>query len=161
MGAPSVVDGREQQLDPRVRILWVVNGVVWPLALGALGAVLCVALRGPGWLTALSLGAGVAVAAAGALTAGAQWRRWRWRATADALELRHGLVIVHESVVPYRRIQQIDVERGPIERMLGLSTLVLRTAAATTDAKLPGIPASQAAGLREALVARAGIDDAV
>jgi hypothetical protein len=162
MDATAVVlDGREHSLDPRVRILWALNSALVGLAAGAAGAIVCAVLGGPAWLTALSAAAGVVFAAIGALSADALWRRWRWRALDDALELRHGLVVVRESLVPYRRIQQIDVERGPIERMLELSTLVLRTAAATTDAKLPGIPAAHAAGLREVLLARAGIDDAV
>ena len=157
----AALDGQEHSLDPRVRILWAVNSAIVPLVLGLGGAVTCAVLGGPAWLTALSAGLGIVFALTGVLTAGAQWRRWRWRALDDALELQHGLVVVHASLVPYRRIQQIDVERGPIERMLDLSTLVLRTAAATSDAKLPGIPAVQAEGLRELLLARAGRDDAV
>ena len=159
--AAVVLDGREHNLDPRVRILWALNSALVGLGVGVAGAIVCAVLGGPGWLTALSLVAGFVFAAIGVLSAHALWRRWRWRALDDALDLRHGLVVVRESLVPYRRIQQIDVERGPIERMLELSTLILRTAAATTDAKLPGIPAAHAAGLREVLLERAGLDDAV
>jgi membrane protein YdbS with pleckstrin-like domain len=161
MDATVVLDGSEHNLDPRVRILWAVNSALIGVGVGVAGAIVCAVAGGPGWLTALSLVAGLAFAAVGILTAGAVWRRWRWRALDDALELRHGLVVVHESLVPYRRIQQIDIERGPIERWLELSTLMLRTAAATTDAKIPGIPAAHAAGLRELLLERAGLDDAV
>ena len=159
--AAVVLDGREHSLDPRVRILWALNTALVGLGFGVVGAIVCAVFGGPGWLTALSLVVGLVFAAIGVLSANALWRRWRWRALDDALELRHGLVVVRESLVPYRRIQQIDVERGPIERMLELSTLMLRTAAATTDAKLPGIPAAHAAGLREVLLERAGLDDAV
>ena len=83
------------------------------------------------------------------------------RAWPDALELRHGVFVLRESLVPYHRIQQIDVVRDPLERALGLSTLELRTAAATTDAKVPGIPADAAESLRRALLERAHVDDAV
>ena len=65
------------------------------------------------------------------------------------------------SLVPYHRIQQIDVTRGPLERALGLSHLVLRTASATSDGMIPGIPAERADELRRLLLERAGLDDAV
>ena len=90
-----------------------------------------------------------------------EWSRWQWSVFDDALELRHGVVSRSASLVPFHRIQQIDLHRDPIERMLGLSTLVLRTAAATSDAKIPGIDADHADGLRHRLLARAGLDDAV
>jgi membrane protein YdbS with pleckstrin-like domain len=77
------------------------------------------------------------------------------------LELQHGVVVRATSLVPYHRIQQIDLHRGPLERFLSLSTLVLRTASATTDARLPGIAAEHAELLRHELLARAGVDDAV
>ena len=67
----------------------------------------------------------------------------------------------HASVVPYHRIQQIDIHRDPIDRLLGLSKLILRTAAATSDATLPGIAAAHADELRHALLHRSGRDDAV
>lgn len=157
---PGPLDGTEQGLDPRVRTVWLVAGIGPPAVLGGLLA--AAAFVGH----ALAAGAVLAVATA-AVTAlatawvRANWRRWRWSAWDDALELRHGVVNHSTSLVPYVRIQQIDLERGPLERVLGLSHLVLRTAAATSDASLPGIPVEQADALRRLLLARAGLDDAV
>ena len=93
----------------------------------------------------------------------ARWRYawWSWTAWPDALELAHGRVVHRASLVPYHRIQQIDISRGPFARTFGLSTLILRTAAATSDAELPGIGADHAEALRRELLARAGVDDAV
>jgi uncharacterized protein len=90
-----------------------------------------------------------------------EWSRWSWTIFDDAIELRNGVVSRRASLVPFHRIQQIDLHRDPLERMLGLSSLVLRTAAATSDARIPGIDAGHAEGLRHQLLARAGIDDAV
>ncbi len=70
--------------------------------------------------------------------------------------------MVHRATsIPYERIQQIDVERGPLERMFGLSQLVVRTAAATTDANLYGLSPGDADDLRQQLLDLAGIDDLV
>ena len=56
-------------------------------------------------------------------------------------------------VVPYGRMQYVDVTMGPLERMLGLSTIHLHTASPGTNAQLNGLPAAEAARLREQLSA--------
>jgi membrane protein YdbS with pleckstrin-like domain len=114
-----------------------------------------------GSFVAIAVIGGLLVAAGSAAWARAAWARWRWSAWPDALDLRHGVLVVRESLVPYHRIQQIDIERNVIERMLGLSTLVLRTASASSDGKIPGIREEIADSLRVRLLTRAGVDDAV
>ena len=52
----------------------------------------------------------------------------------DDLLVVSGILFKRLVVVPYGRMQQVDVRRGPIERYLGLATVQLHTAAATTDA---------------------------
>lgn len=89
------------------------------------------------------------------------WSFWWWDTGGEALELGHGIVIRHSSYVPYHRIQQIDVERGPLERALGLARLTVHTASATTDAAIPGLALEQARTLRQHLLERAGRDDGV
>jgi uncharacterized protein len=158
--APVPLPGEESHLDPRVQLLWslLVGG---PLALLALVTVGVAAGVGA-WELAAGLAclgaAAVSVAVIGARLA---WSRWTWIAFDDALELRHGVVHVSSSLVPYHRIQQIDVHRGPLQRLLGVSRLVLRTAAATTDATIPGLGEVEADHLRYELLKRAGVDDAV
>ena len=62
-------------------------------------------------------------------------------------------MVVRESLVPYHRIQQVDVVHDPLERLLGLSTLTPHRRR-DTDAKVPGIPAESAESLRRALWTR-------
>ncbi len=54
-------------------------------------------------------------------------------------------------VVPYGRMQLVDVTRGPIDRQFGLAAVQLHTAAATTDASIPGLTPEVAADLRDRL----------
>jgi hypothetical protein len=83
------------------------------------------------------------------------WSCWGWAAWDDALELHHGMITQRASVVPYHRIQQIDIHRIPSTGCWA-SKLILRTAAATSDAELPGIAAAHADELRhECSTARA------
>ena len=71
----------------------------------------------------------------------------------DDLLLRRGVVFRRTSVVPYGRMQYVDVTAGPLDRRLGLASVVLHTAAAATDASIPGLGAREADRLRDRLAA--------
>ena len=105
-------------------------------------------------------GSGVAFGFAGAiLVAGAlAWRfvgrrygSWGYAEREDDLLVRRGVMFARLSVVPYGRMQFIDVTAGPLERAFGLATVRLHTAAAATDARIPGLAREEAARLRDRL----------
>jgi uncharacterized protein len=89
------------------------------------------------------------------------YERWRYELAEETLELHRGVIVQAHTAIPYFRVQHIDITRSPVERALGLSQLVVRTAAATTDATIPGIAATEAESLRDVILARTGRDDAV
>jgi len=70
----------------------------------------------------------------------------------DDLVLRRGLMWQRFTAVPYGRMQLVDVNRGPLDRLLGISELKFVTAAASTNVRVPGIPAADADELRDRLV---------
>ncbi|MET1064213.1 MAG: PH domain-containing protein [Arthrobacter sp.] len=72
----------------------------------------------------------------------------------DDLLVRRGIFFQRTLVVPYGRMQYVDIGAGPVERGLGLCTLKLHTASAGTNAEIPGLPAAEGARLREQLSAR-------
>jgi uncharacterized protein len=72
----------------------------------------------------------------------------------DDLLIRRGIFFQRTLVVPYGRMQYVDIGAGPVERGLGLCTLKLHTASAGTSAEIPGLPAGEGARLREQLSAR-------
>jgi membrane protein YdbS with pleckstrin-like domain len=109
---------------------------------------------------AISGGADIAVGflAAGALVAVLLWRfverrfrSWGYAEREDDLLVRRGVMFARLSVVPYGRMQFIDVTAGPLERAFGLATVRLHTAAAATDARIPGLDREEAARLRDRL----------
>jgi membrane protein YdbS with pleckstrin-like domain len=69
------------------------------------------------------------------------------------LLVRHGRMVRHLSIVPYARMQFVDVVAGPLERAFGLATVQLHTAAAASDATVPGLEPAEAARLRDRLAA--------
>jgi membrane protein YdbS with pleckstrin-like domain len=156
-----VIDASLQRLDPRARTAWSLAAGGMPIVVAVGAVVLVVVLDAPTWVPLAIAAAGVLLALAGLWAARLHWAAYGFRVGDEAVEIVHGVLVRTLSEVPYRRIQQIDVRRGPIERRLGLSTLVLRTAAATTDATVPGLAQGDADELRALLLTRAGVGDAV
>ena len=103
---------------------------------------------------------GLAVAAAGVVTTGLalsgvrlRWLAWGYAERDEDLLVRRGVLVRRTSVVPYGRMQYVDVTAGPLDRRLGLARVTLHTAAAASDASIPGLPAAEATRLRDRLAA--------
>ena len=65
--------------------------------------------------------------------------------------MRRGVLFSRLSVVPYGRMQFVDVTAGPLERSFGLATVKMHTAAAASHARIPGLEREEAARLRDRL----------
>ena len=78
-------------------------------------------------------------------------RAWAYCEREDDLMVRRGVMISRLSVIPYGRMQFIDVIAGPVERAFGLATVRMHTAAASSDARIPGLPREEATRLRDQL----------
>ena len=76
---------------------------------------------------------------------------WGYLERADDLLVRRGVLFSRLSVVPYGRMQFVDVTAGPLERSFGLATVRLHTAAAASDARIPGHERAEAARVRDQL----------
>jgi membrane protein YdbS with pleckstrin-like domain len=106
-----------------------------------------------GWLYPVGAAAVVLLGAVRALLIVRSVRSWGYAEREDDLLVRHGLLIRRLSIVPYARMQFVDVSAGPLERMFDLATVTLHTAAAASDARIPGLAAPEAARLRDRLAA--------
>ena len=73
----------------------------------------------------------------------------------DDLLFRRGLLFQRFVSVPYGRMQLVDITRGPVSRVLGLSDLHFVTAAASSGVMIPGLLVADAEELRDQLVALA------
>ena len=85
---------------------------------------------------------------------GRRVRSFGYAERGDDLLVTSGIMFRRLVVVPYGRMQLVDVKAGPIDRLLGVTTVQLHTAAATTDAKIPGLVPQVAADVRDRLAAR-------
>lgn len=111
----------------------------------------------PSWVFGGSV-AGIPVTASAVVLLAFAWtllrgryRSWGYLERADDLVVRHGLLFRQVTVVPYGRMQFIDVSAGPVDRVFGLATVQLHTAAAASDARIPGLAQAEADRLRDRL----------
>lgn len=110
-----------------------------------------------GWLylsAALAAGAALLAVLAGLAAervVGRRFSSWGYAEREDDLLVRRGVLFSRLSVVPYGRMQFVDVTAGPLERSFRLATVKMHTAAAASDARIPGLEREEAARLRDRL----------
>src|SRR6185437_5769334 len=80
-----------------------------------------------------------------------RFRAWGYAERADDLLVRRGVMFSRLSVIPYGRMQFLDVSAGPFERGFGIATLKMHTAAAASDARITGLERVDAERLRDRL----------
>lgn len=74
-----------------------------------------------------------------------------WAERDDDLIVKRGRMFRSVTVVPYGRMQYVEVQVGPLARAFGIASVQLHTAAPGTDASLSGVPFAEAARLRDRL----------
>ncbi len=117
-------------------------------------ALLAAALAGGAALVAV-IGVPLVVVLAGAayVAIGRNYLSWGYAERAEDLLVTRGVMFRRLVVVPYGRMQLVDVVAGPIERAFGIATVRLHTAAAGTEAHVRGLLPDEAARLRDRLTA--------
>src|SRR5437764_13913955 len=131
----------------RMRCAEVVTAVAGLAIVGGTGAGLAAgwAAGGPVVLGVLACGAAVLWFMRNRI------RSWAYTERDEDLIVERGVLIRRLSVVPYGRMQFVDVTAGPVDRVFRLATVRLHTAAAASDARIPGLEREEAARLRDRL----------
>lgn len=81
-----------------------------------------------------------------------KYRHWGYAMGTDRLRIVRGYMFYRDTVVPFGRIQHIDVEQGPIDRRYDLATLTVHTAGNhNSTVTLPGLLHADALAMREAI----------
>jgi len=168
--APKAPEPHElQSLHPRVVGLWRIQAVVGfatlfvPVGLGAAGVLFTI------------LGMGVAlIAALGSMALlllvlfivqvgvwpPLSYDRFRFAVRDQDLWVARGVLFRQQSVIPHARIQHVDTRQGPLERLFGLTRLLVFTASGlAADGGIPGLDSATAEALRDDLAGRVGGED--
>jgi membrane protein YdbS with pleckstrin-like domain len=83
-----------------------------------------------------------------------RFRVHRWETTDDAVYTASGWLNQEWRVAPMSRIQTVDTARGPLQQILGLSSVTVTTASAAGPLTIAGLDHNVAAALVEQLTAR-------
>lgn len=79
-----------------------------------------------------------------------RYNRWGYAMTTGQIQIVRGYLFYTDTIVPFGRVQHIDVGQGPIERLFGLSSLVLHTAGThNSTVVLPGLRRETAEQMRD------------
>ena len=138
-----------ETLHPNVRIVWVVEALVGAAVVGgvSLAADAFVLEVGP-----IVLAVAAVLALVGGVHALARYRVWGFDVEDDGLYLERGVITRVVTSVPFVRVQHVDTQRGPVERMVGLASVVVYTAGSRgADVTIPGLRPERAEQLREQL----------
>ena len=96
----------------------------------------------------------LALLAWGWLVIGRNARWWAYAERDEDLYVKHGVLFRAMVVVPYGRMQYVDVQAGPLEQLFKIASVHLHTASPGTSARIPGLPADEAARLRDRLTSQ-------
>ncbi len=89
-----------------------------------------------------------------------RYRYWRWQIEPDRVLIQKGVVWRSRSLIPRVRVQHVDTRSSPLQRWLGLSSLIIYTAGTRgADAEIPGLAAEDAERLRDELARLEELDE--
>ena len=90
------------------------------------------------------------------------YNNWKYELTPDALRIEKGVIWKRYVSIPYERIQNVDIFRGILARMLQLSDLHIQTAGQSGgsgfgsltggEGRLPGLDMQLAEQLRDQII---------
>ena len=149
------------RVDPAARWLWAGEGVLATAVVAAVVIVLGIVLPddAPGWVDVLLAALRWLLLPLGlvAVVVEPLWRYrvHRWEVTEDAVYTLEGWLTRTWRIVPVSRIQTVDTTRGPLQQLLGLTSIRVRTASHAGSTSIEQLSAPQAAAVAHDLGLRA------
>lgn len=81
---------------------------------------------------------------------GKHFRSWKWGIDAEELHIHHGVWTKVETIVPFRRVQHIDVSQNALQRGFHVTSLVIHTAGSLhSRVVVPGLSRETAEEIRD------------
>lgn len=141
-----------QRVSPKLVAVRLIALALW-FGLPLLGSAALAALTGVAGLWAIPAVI-AALAIWGAILVPRQVHAMGYAERDDDLLIRKGIMFRTLVVVPYGRMQFVDVQAGPLDRWGGIAKVQLHTASPASDAAIPGLPPAEADRLRDRLAER-------
>jgi membrane protein YdbS with pleckstrin-like domain len=135
-------------LDPAYKSLLRVQLAIAALVLLVAATIAEIAI--PGWTGAVWIPALAVIAYALIRVPLRRYNARGYSLAGERLRVVHGVFFRADTVVPFGRVQHIDVGQGPLERAFGLATLTVHTAGThNASVSLPGLKHADATAMRE------------
>lgn len=138
-------------LHPGIRKAWLTVAIP-PAFLAGLGAILAARALG---ITPVGIGVALLVLVLAAAVPTRLYRRWRYAIRDDDVYTSRGAIWHVETLIPFDRIQFVESRQGPLDRLYGLTQVLIYTAAGRAG-RIPGLDPGTAESLREELSRVAG-----
>ncbi len=88
-----------------------------------------------------------------------RYRRLRYRLTDRMLQSVHGWLVHTDTIVPFVRVQHLDVVRGPLDKLFGTASLIVHTAGTHNSiVTVAGLAPDRAAEIRDVIRAHVRSD---
>jgi len=85
-----------------------------------------------------------------------RYRSWKYEIKKDHIYLEHGVLVKIKTMVPFVRIQHVDTQKSILDRLLGVSSVVVYTAGSRgSDVSIPGVIPREGEDLQDDLKNRA------
>lgn len=103
----------------------------------------------------------VAVIIIGEIYSRMSYNRWFYEFTENNLKVEQGIIWKRYSNIPYDRVQNVDIQRGIIARILGFSSVMVQTAGYSgqrgmSEGYIPAVSTEEAEKIREFLMKKIG-----
>lgn len=166
---PLTIVDPTRRPSARAPYSWALTTAVWWLPLIAV-AVWAAVVRWPSasdgqarawWWTMVAALVGIGVVGVVVMPLW-RYRIHRWEVGPTAIYTRSGWLTQERRIAPIARIQTVDTERGPVEQLLGLSTVVITTASSAGKVRISALDKAVADALASRLATMVGelLDDA-
>ncbi|HEX2895769.1 MAG TPA: PH domain-containing protein [Marmoricola sp.] len=142
------------RVSPRAPLVWAVAAVLRGLFLGA--GLVAASVVGDlftmpwwGWTAYV-----VAVIGYAVVMPAYRYRVHRWESTDTAVYTQRGWLNRERRIAPMSRVQTVDLEQGPVSRLLGLAHVTVTTASAAGPLRIEGLDRAVAERLVDELTRR-------
>jgi len=145
----------QQKLDPKAVWVFFLRSLWVALFLAVWGGIFLGFFLGLGFLVLVIVLILIGLAYGWAVMS---YNAYRYELTQEGFKKESGVIWKKYVTIPYERIQNVDIHRGVIARMLGLSELQIFTAGmggTKAEGELPGLSTEMAEQLSAELVRRA------
>lgn len=156
-----------KQLDPKAKLLFFIQYLI-PLTfvfffIAILGSVLLTlnAKTNEPFIMSITISFGLALILdllLTALVANLSYKYYKYALVQEGIKMEKGVIFKKYSLIPYQKVQNIDITRGIFSRMLGLSELHIQTAGASgyygSEIYIPGLDPKTAEDLRDKILSK-------